>query len=212
MEFLQKPPQGLVELLPEGMRPFVEGPGWYVILGVVALIIVWILWSVVSRHLPKKTYVRPSENLEEILAQYPEAKPSTGDQQLRVEGVPVRMRLVVVAPTSKDDEINSDAIEKLLDRVLPGLGRICEADRPRVRVWPQQLSYEGFAKHLHRNTIIPEGERQLSRWIVVAGRAKLGSRQIMLGLAMQAIKPNSVGRKTIDAHQWDEMLRIRVRD
>src|SRR5258708_6764215 len=109
MEFLQKPPQGLVELLPEGMRPFVEGPGWYVILGVVALIIVWILWSVVMRYLPKKTYVRPAENLEEILAQYPEAKPSTGDQQLRVEGVPVRMRLVVVAPTAKDDQINSDA-------------------------------------------------------------------------------------------------------
>ena len=95
---------------------------------------------------------------------------------------------------------------------MPGLGRICEADRPRVRVWPQQLSYEGFAKHFHRNTRIPEGERQLSRWVVVAGRAKFGSKQVMLGLALQAIKPNSIGRKTIDAHQWDELLRIRVRD
>ena len=123
------------------------------------------------------------------------------------------MRLLVIAPAGKHEaEIDEDEVEGLLERILPGLGQIYKADRPRLRIWPLQLSYEGFTKHFQRNTIIPEGEGELSRWVVVGGRAKLGKRQIMLGLALQAVKPTTVGRKTIDAHEWNEVLRVRVRD
>jgi hypothetical protein len=75
-----------------------------------------------------------------------------------------------------------------------------------------QLSYEGFAKHFHRNTITPEPEGELTRWVMVAGRAKLGKKQIMLGLALQAVKPTTVGRKTVDSHEWATVLRVRVRE
>jgi len=118
----------------------------------------------------------------------------------------------VIAAAGTESNFDEAHLDKLLDRILPGLGSIYAADRPRVRVWPLQLSYEGFTKHLHRNTIIPEGPNQLSKWVVIAGRAKLNDCQVMLGLGLEALKPTTVGRKTIDAHEWPVVLRVRVRD
>ncbi len=129
-----------------------------------------------------------------------------------VEGVPVRLRLVAIAPAGKESVVDEDNLDKLLERILPGLGLIFKGDKPRVRIWPMQLSYDGFTKHFHRNTILPEGENQLTKWVVIAGRAKLDDCQVMLGLGLEAIKPTTVGRKTIDAHEWPVVLRVRVRD
>jgi hypothetical protein len=156
---------------------------------------------------------KPKEpNLEEDLGTYPPAPSSGGDRRLVVEGVPVRLRLVALAPAGKQSVIDGEKIEGLLDQILPGLGHISRYDRPRVRIWPMQLSYQGFTKHFHRNTLVPEPEGELSPWIVVAGRAKLGKNQVMVGLALQALKPTTVGRLTLEAHEWESKLRVRVRD
>ena len=40
----------------------------------------------------------------------------------------------------------------------------------------------------------------------------VGKQQILLGLGLQAIKPTTVGRKTLKAHEWESVLRVRVRD
>jgi hypothetical protein len=214
LALFKQPPDWLVKAVPEGgARDFVSGWGWYAILGGGGLIILLILWLLLRRMFRGKKKIEMREpNLEEDLSTYPDAKPSTGDRQLRVEGVPVRMRLVVVAPAGKHEDVNIDDVENMLDRVLPGLGDICKGDRPRVKVWPRQLSYEGFTKHFQRNMITPEAENEPSRWVLLGGRAKLGNQQIMLGLGLQAVKPTTVGRRTVDAHEWPTVLRVRVRD
>jgi hypothetical protein len=214
MELLQKPPDWLVKSLPEGgARDFIQGSGWYLVLSVAGLIILLILWALLRSLFRRK---EPEEvrlpNLEEDLSQYPEPKPSTGDRQLRVEGVPVRMRLVVVAPAGKDDEVHADDVERMLESVVPGLGDICKGDKPRIKVWPRQLSYEGFTKHFQRNMLVPEPAGMQSRWVLLGGRAKLGKQQIMLGLALQAVKPTTLGRRTVEAHEWPTVLRVRVRE
>jgi hypothetical protein len=213
MEFLQKPPEWLVKSLPEGgARDFIQGAG-YVVLGVVGLVVLLIFWTFL-RNLFRRE--EPEEvrlpNLEEDLSQYPEPKPSTGDRQLRVEGLPVRLRLVVIAPTGKDEVIRPDDVEGMLDSVLPGLGDICKGDRPRIKVWPRQHSYEGFTKHFQKNMLAPEPAGGASRWVLLGGRAKLGKQQIMLGLGLLAVKPTTLGRRTVEAHEWPTILRIRVRD
>lgn len=213
MEILQKPPQWLVDAIPAGgARDFVSGWGWYVILGVIGLILLLLLWLIYRMLFRKKPKSAQEQNFEEILAEYPPLKPSTGDRQLRVEGVPVRMRLVVIGPAGKESEVDPDEIEGMLEKVLPGLGLIYKGDKPRLRVWPMQLSYEGFTKHFHRNMITPEKPGELSPWVLLAGRAKLGKQQIMLAFALQAVKPTTIGHKTIDAHEWVSVLRVRVRD
>jgi hypothetical protein len=214
MDFLPKPPEWLVKAVPEGgARDFVQGTGWYVILGVGGLVLVVILWVLIRklRFQGDKAAIKKA-NLEEDLSQYPPLKPSTGDRQLRAEGVPVRMRLVVVAPAGKDGEVQADDVEEMLEKVLPGLGEIYRGDKPRIKVWPRQLSYEGFTKHFQRNMITLEGEGEMSPWILLGGRAKLGKQQIMLGLALQAAKPTTVGRRALEAHEWPTVLRVRVRD
>jgi hypothetical protein len=215
MDFVQKPPEWLLKVVPEGAaRDFVQGPpGWYVVLGVAGLIILLIFWLLVRglfRRPPPAP--EPAPSLEEDLSAYPEAKPSTGDRQLRVEGVPVRLRLVVVAPAGKDSAVHAGEVAGMLEEILPGLGEIYRSDKPSIKVWPRQLSYEGFTKHFHRNMLTPEPEGEQSRWVLLGGRAKLGQQQIMLGLALQAVKPTTLGRRTVEAHEWATILRVRVRD
>src|SRR5687767_1143082 len=99
-ESLKKPPKELIEALPEDVGVWLEGWGWYVVLGVAAVIIMLLLLGLFSflRKLFARKRQIPTHNLEEYFAQYPPLKPSSGDRRLTIEGVPVRLRLVVVAP------------------------------------------------------------------------------------------------------------------
>src|SRR5439155_24495943 len=144
--------------------------------------------------------------------EYPDLRTGTGDRQLRVEGVPVRLRMVVIAPAGTESEVDLDELAGILDKVLPGLGEIFKHDKPRVKEWPRQVSYQGFATHFHRNMETGAKDGEQTRWVTVAGRAKLGKYQIMLGLVLQSIKPNTVGPRTVDSHEWATLLRVRVKD
>ena len=197
--------------------PVAALPGWVqlaAVLGVLAIaaLVALVLLLVVLRMLFGRKAKPKAASLEEDLSTYPPLKGGGGDRRLVVEGVPVRLRLVAIAPAGKQSEVDEEQVEPMLERILPGLGRIFAADKPRVRIWPMQLSYQGFTKHFHRNTLIPEGEGELSPWVVVAGRAKLGKNQVMVGLALQAQKPTTIGRLTLEAHEWESKLRVRVRE
>lgn len=217
MSFLT-PPDWLLEPMPGGLRKFTENGGWLLFLAFALFVVLFAFWGLVKRFLTlilslfRRKPAEVSDPLREKLAEYPPAPPGTGDRRLTVEGVPVRMRLVVLASAGQGSHVNMETANAILDQVLPGLGDLAAQDKPRVRIWPQQLSYEGFAQTFHRSTPIPEGDKVPSPWVLLAGRAKLGKHQVMLGLALQAIKPTTVGRVRLDAHQWTTMLRIRVRD
>ncbi len=177
-----------------------------------ALVLLAVLLVLIRVLFGRRKAVPKAPNLEEDLSTYPPAPPSSGDRRLVVEGIPVRLRLVVLAPGGTQGTVDEENIGPTLERILPGLGEIFRHDRPRVRIWPTQLSYQGFTRHFHRNTLVPEGEGELSPWVVVAGRAKIGKGQFMVGLAMQALKPTTIGRLTLEAHEWESKLRVRVRE
>ncbi|MFO0864774.1 MAG: hypothetical protein U0744_09000 [Gemmataceae bacterium] len=61
-------------------------------------------------------------------------------------------------------------------------------------------------------TIVPEGEGKQSPWICLGGRVRVKKSQLMLAMALQALKPTTVGRRTLDSHEWASTLRVRVRD
>jgi len=215
MEILQKPPQWLVNVLPDAGKRLVEngGIGWYVALGGAGLVVLLLLY-VVLKGLFRRTPPEPKDDdLTEHLEEFPALPPSTGDRRLLVEGVPVRLRLVVIAPPGAGAKIDVENINRLLNAVLSGLGDIAATDKPSVRIWPRQHSYEGFAKIFHNNTVLPDDEDESStRWVMLAGRAKISGKQYLLGLGLEALKPTTVGRKTLKAHEWASVLRVRVRD
>lgn len=204
-------PKVLTDLLPENLRPYAI----YIAGGVVcvgAVIVLLLLLAIFRFLFGGRSKKGAGPNLIENLQEYPDLKPSTGDRQLRIEGVPVRMRLIVVAPAGTASEVDVDELAEVLEKILPGLGEIYKHDKPRVKVWPKQVSYQGFATHFHRCAVTGVEDGVQTRWVKIAGRAKLGKFQIMLGLALQSVKPNTVGRRTVDSHEWATVLRVRVRD
>lgn len=214
---LFQPPKVLLDASPEPIKTFLENGGWYGVLGVAGLLVLLVVWGLLSRLLGglfgrRKRETGSEDDLQEDVTALPPPPPATGDRRLTVEGVPVRVRLVVVAPAGRGYDINPGTIPQLLDRVLMGLGGFVEHDKPQIRIWPFQLSYEGFASKFHRNTPKPEGEDDPSPWVMVAGRARLGGNSVLIGLVLKAVKPTTVGRKTLEAHEWDEVLRIRTRE
>jgi hypothetical protein len=94
--------------------------------------------------------------------------------------------------------------------VLPGLGAIAANDKPRIRVWPAQLSQPGFTAAFHRCAQKTEAEGEPSRWVLAAGKAMLGKQPVLLGLGLWAGEANTVGRLTLEPRQWLDVLRLRT--
>jgi hypothetical protein len=213
VEFLEKPPDWLVEALPPALRELLEQGGWWVLLGVAGLLalgLVLLLAQPFWRRRPE--LAAEADDLRENLAAYPPLPPSTGDRRLTIEGVPVRLRLVVLAPAGTGSHVEAAQVVQLLDQVRPGLGAFVVSDHPQVRVWPRQWSTQGFARLFHSRTPLPEGEGQPSRWVLVAGRVKTAQQSFFLGLGLEALNPTPLGRRTLKAHEWPAALRIRVRE
>jgi hypothetical protein len=156
----------------------------------------------------KKTHPDLEKGQREDLAEYPPPPPA-GRRRLTLNGVPVRIRLVVVAPTGKQqDPIAADDLPDVLDDVLRGLGAFVAADKPRVRVWPPQLSVAGFGPTFHRLVASPDGGAKSSRWVKLAGPARTGKRPILLGLAVLADEPTKLGDVQVETTEWGELLRV----
>ena len=153
----------------------------------------------------KKAPIDPEAGLSEDLAAYPPSPSGKRHYQLSVMNYHVRLRLVAVAPVGKRPVGKVDSV---LEQVLRGLGEVSIDDKPRMRVWPAQLSVKGFAPTFFRLTKKPEPENKPSRWVLLAGPARAGSVPVLIGMACQADKPTTLGLITLTEEQWNEVLRV----
>jgi hypothetical protein len=154
---------------------------------------------------PKEAPVR-DEIPNEDLSEYPRLP--TALPRISVHGVPVRVRLVVVAPVGKGNTIDPDAVPMLLEKLVHGLGAAATQDRARIRVWPAQLSNQGFSPVFHNHVHSPDAEGKPSRWVLLAGPTPARPKPLLLGLALQAAEPTSMGRQTVPPEQWNHMLHM----
>ena len=176
---------------------------FYAVVGGILLLLLlpMILW--LRRRRPA---VDPEAALIEKLGEYAPAGP--GPQRLLLYGQPLRLRLVVLAPMGKRALPTDGALERLLDQALPGLGDIARQDRPRIRVWPPQLSQQGFPPTFFRLTHRPEQAGKPSPWILAAGPIRAGGQQFLLGMALYADGPTERGNLILQANQWSEVFRV----
>ncbi|MBY0229500.1 MAG: hypothetical protein K2W96_09495 [Gemmataceae bacterium] len=182
--------------------PSLPIPQHYLLYGGIGAGVVFVLFLVVLfRGKPRHD---PDAGLDETLGSFP-APPPPGDRVLKVMGHPVRLRLVVVAPTGKKTVGKVDAV---LEQVLRGLGEAAIDDKPRVRIWPAQLSNAGFAPAFFRHTRRPEPEGAPSRWILLAGPARAGGVPVLLGLAVLADRPSKAGSMPMTETSWGEVLSV----
>jgi hypothetical protein len=155
---------------------------------------------------------RPHPDLEkgqrEYLAEYPPPPPA-GIKRLSVNGERVRLRLVVVVQSGRAQErISLNDVPELLNAVVRGLGEFINFDKPRVKVWPAQLSVTGFAPTFHRLVVSPDADQEQSQWVKLAGSARIGNRPILLGMAFHADEPTRIGDVHVDPREWNDLLRI----
>jgi hypothetical protein len=196
-------PEFVTKLLPPGVKSFLDAGGGWLVLGVLAVLVLWILY----RKLAGGRTQDPEAALRENLADLP-LPTSPWERELTVEGTAVRLMLVVVAPVGKQPDLDARAVETQLEELVRGMGDILRQDRPKVRVWPPQLSAEGFTTVFHRLTRKPEREGIPSPWVLLAGRTPVGRRKLLVGLAMLAEEPNRIGRLTLDPNEWTRALRV----
>jgi hypothetical protein len=168
----------------------------------VGVLLFFIVLAVVFR---RKKKVNPEAGLGEDLSAYPPAPRGQRHYELRVMNLPVRLRLVVVAPVGRKPVGKADSV---LEQVFRGLGEVSFDDKARIRVWPPQLSTKGFAPMFFRLTRRPEPPGKPSRWVLLAGPARAGSTPVLLGLACQADEVNKLGLVTLEESQWAEVLDV----
>jgi len=101
-------------------------------------------------------------------------------------------------------------VPRLLNLAIPGLGDMIRQDEPRLKVWPGQLSAQGFAVLVKRSTLKTEAEGDPSHWILLTGKVLIGKQPLLLGLALWTDKPSTLGRITLEPRQWLDVLRFRV--
>jgi hypothetical protein len=198
--------QPAIDQLPEAWREY-----WWAIALAAGAVAVLLLWLVVRLVLGPYTRRRPrpatgEEHLRIDLGQFPPAASGGGARRVMVEGVPARVRLVVLAPLGQ--YALPDDPDGLLDRVLPGLAAAARADGATVRVWPAQVSRAGFAPKFHALVDSPDPPGRPSRWVLAAGPVRTGPSQYSLGLALEADEPCYLGRLTVTPDRWPWLLRI----
>jgi hypothetical protein len=216
MEQLKHSLSPIADLLPPGVRDFLEGGGWWILLGVLGVVAVLLLWALVDKTL-RVVFGRKRMSLEESdrefyedLAKYPSPEPLPRNRRLTVYHLPVRLRLVVLAAVGAEADPDTNAVDQLLDRIVPGLGGMAVLEHARVRVWSPQLTQQGFAAAFRRRTRRPEPEGESSHWVLAAGRAQAGQQAVLLGLALWAEEPTSIGRLALEPYQWLDVLRIKT--
>ena len=212
MDELRQKLAPLTDWIPGGVRASMPVEAWWgILLGValLAMILLWVFLRGMFRGSKRKQApVNQKETIED-LGQYPPLKRAPGANVATVYNIAARLRLVIVAPVGKGLSVDVSEIEAVLDRVVPGLGQVARDDKPRVLVWPAQLSHHGFGATFHQTTRKPEAEGQPSHWIRVAGRAQLGKQPVALGLALWAEGPNTVGSLNLEMNQWLDVIRLR---
>jgi hypothetical protein len=196
------------EIPPDAARVLVEY-GQLIAVGVGGILLMLIVLLVLKRMFRKAApKADPEAGLRENLGDYPPPPPESASRRLLVHGLSARIRLIVVAPAGKQSTIDIEQIDGFLDQLVRGLGTIVQQDKPRVRLWPAQLSNRGFGPTFHRLVATPDPEGRPSRWVLVAGTVRLGKWQVLLGMALYAEKLNTLGRLTLEPDQWADTLRI----
>jgi hypothetical protein len=207
--------QPWIKLLPQGAQNVLNSGGWLLVAVFVALLVLFVLaWTMraVFRALFGRRKTAPIDSdrdFTEDLFYCPMPEGHPGVRRLTVYHLPVRIRLVVMAPLGREADLDATAVERLLDQVVSGLSDVARRDRPKIRVWPPQLSHTGFATAFHRRMHKPEPDGIASHWVLVGGRAQMGRQPLLVGFAFWADEPNMVGRLTLEPHQWLDLLRLR---
>ncbi len=199
--------------LPVIVQVFLDDGGWWLVILALA-VVAWFwargLYRRVKRILFSKKKRRKKVKdspMRVLLREVGDALTEEGPVQATVREMPVRLRVVVVAPgVTYLGELLPEMAESLLDYVKPGLADVLESDVPRVVVWPRQPSEDRFQQLFFGNMEVPEPRGRRSHWVLLAGTIRLGRQKVHLGLAAYAEQASLLREVRIDKENWEPVL------
>ncbi|MFT3879878.1 MAG: hypothetical protein QM703_09480 [Gemmatales bacterium] len=185
--------------------------GRWAIVGVIGAIVFLLILNSALKRWRRGRQQQPNLELLEDMATYAPAPPlPAGERPLVLYGLPVRVRLIVLGPLGTDaGQLEERDVVPILEQIVPGLKDRLQIDLPRVRLWPKQLSHNGFVAAFRRNTQLPQSDDRVKRWVLIVGKVLRDGSPIAVGLALQSNEANTLGPVVLQhAHQWMEVLRF----
>ncbi|HPM79898.1 MAG TPA: hypothetical protein PLF81_04335 [Candidatus Anammoximicrobium sp.] len=184
--------------------------------GMLAAVVV--LWLVVILFLLLRRRARQPElalpDLRIDVAALPDRGPPSDGPRLEFYGTPVRLAVLVLAPAGRNNPLPAERdLPAVLDDLLLDFTIIVATHRPLIRLWPCQLSTQGFVNSFFNNARLPGDRGKGTPWCAVAGRFEAGDQQLLAGLVCAADRPNSLGQMTVEhVGQWMDVLRVKQVD
>ncbi len=183
----------------------------YVIFAIVALIVLYILYKVLTGRKKKKPAARSADLTIDVMALGSEGPPA-GTAVLEYYNVPVRLAAIVLAPAGRVRELPPPAqLGDIYDAIVPGLAKVVASHRPLVRRWPPQVSAKGFAHTVFQHCRLPGDGGKGTPWSSVAGLLKIEGHAMMAGLILRTESTSSHGQEIIEREeQWLSILRAKA--
>lgn len=155
---------------------------------------------------------QPTQKLPppEPLPLHAERPPATGPQ-LYLHGLRMRAAIIVIAPVGRGSPLPTiEELPALLDQAVPGLARVLTPHAARIKLWPPQLSVQGFAQAFFIHFRLPGDRGKGTSWCSLAGKFEAGGRPLLLGLALSAAAPNNLSQVVVQhVEEWPGLLEVR---
>jgi hypothetical protein len=180
----------------------------YAAVGVGALVAIGIVAALLRK--PKSEGIDPEAGMTQDLEELPPPPAQKAPRPLTLQGLPVRVRLVVLAPVGRKVAATDDEVEPMLDKVVRGLGQAARHDQPQVKAWPLGMSNVGFTPMFFRRMQRPQPAGRPSNWILLAGQARAGGDKVLLGLALWSEAPTTMGNIAVKPDEWTQLLQVQV--
>jgi hypothetical protein len=203
--------------LPEPAQEFLAKGGWWLVLGVCAVIVLLWLRSLLRRLVhgvrrPKKKKRKMKKvgfKLKENLSWIGQGFTEEGPQQFTVNGLPAHLRLIILSMGNRSGgDLSEDMADRVLDWIKDDSAKVAAYDQPGVRLWPPFYSADGFATNLASNVPIPEPPGRKSHWVLVAGRVKMGRAIINVGLAFYTDEATSLRLIKLRGENWLKVVGV----
>ncbi|MDW8078238.1 MAG: hypothetical protein RMJ16_05060 [Thermoguttaceae bacterium] len=182
---------------------------WTVLVVVVALIVgVAIARRLFRRRRPGRL---PPVDLSIDVAQLGEMGPPSGGPVLEYQGIPVRLAVIVLAPSGRARPLPPRTEwSQLWESILPGLSRVVAGHQPLVRTWPPQLSESGFVHRFFAEVKLPPPTGGSLPWCVAAGPVRFRDQTVLVGMVFRTAEPTTLGTEAVDGPAgWRRALFIR---
>ena len=205
--------QPITRHLPLPVEDFLNSGGWLVTLALVGAMVIF--WPRIKRRRRKIVQYHQTLKLRRVPAKYElgfigDALTGLGPKQLTVNGVPARLRLVVLGPTlATAGRLSEEEVPRMLNGVLHGMAEMIKYDSPRVQVWHDARTHEGFRQKLLERVVFPQEKGEPTPWVLLIGEMPGRESPLLVGLALHRAQASADRVVSVPAGQWRHVLGLR---